>query len=435
MTVSGAWDPSVAPALVRLEGASRSPHSLAIRAGAASWAALAIGAVTSLSLEMIGIVYVAEILLAATSFWAVVSNLGSRRFWRAPFGTFCVLLTVSLAGYAVSDFVWQTGSSQLLRGWARILVLASNLIGLHWLCRKRPANFLMYCAGSGAGSLLVLTLRGQLLTDWKFGASVPLTLLIACVCSLATPQRMLIPSIGLGAIGLVHILLDSRAIGGSCLVASLALMARHAGQTRRRRLRPLALLLASLTVTGLFAGAYAWSEQSFAKRRGESAAWRAASLATAIGGIARSPWIGNGSQASDFPFQSEYASRYAASSGARYRGLATDTSTFTPHSQILQAWFEAGIPGVLFFLFLGWRLILALQSCIFDRTVDYLTALFILCLLRAGWHLLFSPFAGQARLEVAAAAAIVGILEIERRRLRQSRSLHRLEKQGVAAAQ
>jgi hypothetical protein len=37
--------------------------------------------------------------------------------------------------------------------------------------------------------------------------------------------------------------------------------------------------------------------------------------------------------------------------------------------------------------------------------------------LRAIWHLLFSPFAGLARLDVALAAAILCVLDMERRRV------------------
>jgi hypothetical protein len=41
--------------------------------------------------------------------------------------------------------------------------------------------------------------------------------------------------------------------------------------------------------------------------------------------------------------------------------------------------------------------------------------LFGFCLLRATWHLFFSPFAGLARLDVALAVVIVCVIDLERR--------------------
>jgi len=156
----------------------------------------------------------------------------------------------------------------------------------------------------------------------------------------------------------------------------------------------------------------------YGQRRRLSNAWRTASLVTVASAISDAPWMGNGSQANTFEIQSRYDSVFAERSGVRYRGQRDDTSTFSPHSQILQAWFEAGIFGAAFFLYLGWKLIRAAQWCIFRRRLDVFSVLFAYCLLRAIWHLAFSPFAGLARLDVALAALIVMLLDLERRRRR-----------------
>ena len=383
--------------------------------GAASWTALAVGIASPVAIQLVGVVYLAEILLAGIGLWALLASLSLKKFWQPPFSTLCLLLALSLAGYIAADLVWQTDSGRWLRGWARIAFLASNFIGLYFLCWKRPGNFLLYCAGSAAASLIALALEGRLFTDWKFGASVPVTLLIACLVSIAPAHRWLAPAAGLGAIGVLHILLDSRSLGGCCVAACLVLLARQFTQCKPQPSRSIALWAAALAGIGMGVYAYIWSDQSYGQRRLQSMAWRAASLATAWSGVADSPWIGNGSQANDFRFQSEYDGRYAASSGERYGGLATDTSTFTPHSHILQAWFEAGIAGAAFFVFVAWRLAGALRSCVLSRAAGALSALFIVCLLRSGWHLLFSPFAGPARLEVAAAAVVICLVHWQSR--------------------
>jgi hypothetical protein len=64
---------------------------------------------------------------------------------------------------------------------------------------------------------------------------------------------------------------------------------------------------------------------------------------------------------------------------------------------------------------MAWRVAIALGSCILSRAAGPLSALYILCLLCSGWHLLFSPFAGAARLEVAAAAVVICLVHRDSR--------------------
>lgn len=393
--------------------------------GPRSWLALAVGMASPIAVQLVGVVYAAEFLLAGIGLWALLTSCSLQDFWKPPFPAFCFLLAMSLAGYMAADLVWQTDSGRWWRGWARIAFLASNFIGLYYLCWRKLRNFLLFCAGSAAASLLTLALAGRLLSDWKFGASVPVTLLVACIGSLTAARRWFAPA-ALGALGVLHILLDSRSLGGCCLGASLVLIARHLAQTRARPLRGIILAAVAIAGIGLGVHAYVWSEQRYGQRRLQSMAWRAASLATAWRGVADSPWIGNGSQANDFRFQSEYDGRYADASGERYGGLATDTSTFTPHSHILQAWFEAGIAGAAFFIFLAARLAGALQSCIVSRAAGSLSVLFILCLVRSGWHLLFSPFAGSARLDIAAAAVVICLIHGQTRQFSRRNATYRL---------
>jgi hypothetical protein len=200
-------------------------------------------------------------------------------------------------------------------------------------------------------------------------------------------------------------------MGGCCLLGGVLLLARFS-TIRLPAARPM-LAMAFISV---FLYVYVRSDQEFGQRRQLSNAWRIAALVTAGTGIAQSPWVGNGSQTNNFELQSQYHSIFATRTGIHYRGELTDTSTFSPHSQILQAWFEAGMFGVTFFLCLGWKLIKAARWCIFERGLDAFSVLFTFWLLQAGWHLLFSPFAGLARLDVALAAVIICVLEREQNR-------------------
>jgi hypothetical protein len=385
------------------------PHSVA---------ACAIGLAAPFQLQWGGVLYGSEILLALVALWAILTRLTDTRFWRPSFGTLLAFLGVTMLAYVVADLALGTEPRNLMRGWARPLFLGSNFVGLYFLSRRNPFNILIYAGSGAAGWLAFLAFTGRLTEDWKFGASGPVTILVACLFPLVARRGVLAGSFGLLAAGAAHIALDSREIGGNCLLAGALLMARCASPARWRPVSWVVLGVLAAAGAGFFLSAHELTYEEYGQRRLFSNAWRTASLVTAADAIAASPWLGNGSQTNNFEFQSRYDAIFADRTGVRYRGQRTDTSTFSPHSQILQAWFEAGIFGMAFFLCLGWKLAGALHTCIFRRGLDAFSVLFAFCLLRAIWHLLFSPFAGMARLDVALAAAIVCLIDLERRRAR-----------------
>jgi O-antigen ligase len=380
-----------------------------------SIAACIIGLCTPLQLEWGGILYASEALLALVALWALVTHLMDAQFWRPPFTRLLLFLGVTVLAYVITDLALGTEAQNLLRGWARPIFLGTNLTGLYFLCRRNPFNLLIYAIAAAAASLAFLAFNARLLEDWKFGASAPVTILIACLVPLFMPRGVLIGSLALAAVGLLHLGLDSREIGGNCLLAGALLAARCFSILRWKSLFWVVLGAVAAVGVGLFVWAYLLTDAEYAQRRHFSNAWRTASLITAAGAIAESPWLGNGSQTNSFELQSRYDSIFADRTGVRYRGQQTDTSTFSPHSQILQAWFEAGVFGTTFFIYLGGSLAGALYFCIFRRRLDVFSVLFAFSLMRAIWHLLFSPFAGLARLDVALAAAIVCVIGIERR--------------------
>ena len=386
---------------------------LAGRKSYTSWAAVCIGLTAPVQLHWGGILYGSEILLAVVALWSLMTRLGDSRFWRRPVTTLMASLVTTLLAYVVADMIWATETQNVLRGWARIVFLGSNFLGLYFLCRREPFNILRYAVAGAAGTIAYLAWSGRLLEDWKFGASVPLTILIACLAPLAARRGVLAVagSLALVAAGVLHVALDFREIGGSCLLGGMLLLARSSAI----RLKAASWAVLATACMAVFLYVYVLSDEEFGQRRQLSNAWRTAALMTAGAGISQSPWVGNGSQANNFEFQSQYDAIFAERTGIRYRGELTDTSTFSPHSQILQAWFEAGVFGITFFLYFGWKLIKAAQWCIFRRSLDAFSMLFTFCLLQAGWHLLFSPFAGLARLDVALAAVVICVLDLQRK--------------------
>lgn len=411
--------PQIAPAFPHVRGYAESKPRSQEYLGHKIAAAF-IGLSTPVQLQWFGILHASEVLLAMVAVWALATHLADGDFFCRPVMTLLGFLGATTLAYIVTDLTLGTDSQNLLRGWARNLFLGSNFIGLYFLCRRNAANILIYAITSGSGMLAFFGVSGQWLEDWKFGASAPVTLLMAGLVPLVPRGGVWLGSLALVAVGLLHLALDSREIGGNCLLAGVLLLARWSSLLRLRTLSQ--AMLGALALTGVCATLYVsiLTDDQYGQRRQFSNAWRTASLITAASAISNSPWMGNGSQASNFELQSRYDSIFAERTGVRYRGQPTDSSTFFPHSQILQAWLEAGIFGTAFFLYLGWNLIRAAHWCIFLRRLDAFSVLFTFCLLRAIWHLAFSPFAGLARLDVALAAVIVVVMDLERRRRRRS---------------
>src|SRR5690242_5369690 len=143
-TAAPALLPASGYAGLKLRGQPRLSHTIA---------AVLIGLSTPFQLQWLGILYASEILLALVAVWALATHLADGHFWRRPVITLLGFLGVTTLAYIVSDLTLGTESQNLLRGWARNVFLGSNFIGLYFLCRRNPANVLIYAIASGAGML------------------------------------------------------------------------------------------------------------------------------------------------------------------------------------------------------------------------------------------------------------------------------------------
>jgi hypothetical protein len=101
--------------------------------------------------------------------------------------------------------------------------------------------------------------------------------------------------------------------------------------------------------------------------------------------------------------------------GGSVRGSVSE-SYFAPHSQILHAWMEGGILGAALFFSLAYYLLKTSYWLVKTRPVDYLTPLLLYSLIIVIFNLFMSPFSASHRLGIATGAALIVMLNIERRR-------------------
>lgn len=369
-----------------------------------------IGAACALDVQVIGRLYLGELLLGGLA-------LGTGLLWATlPAGRPRRWLAWLLAGFATylltlvaTDLYRGTEARNYLRGWFRALLYAGDVLGLVVLGFQRRERLLWWTVGFAVSSLLVLVPAGALtLANWKFGAAVPVTLLaLASIDGREGGGGY--PTVVL--LVLAHLLLDYRSLAAFCLLVGLGLaLARR----RQRHGGPL-LGLRALVLAGVAAGAFGAlyvsnagllsSGEALADRRVSSNIERAAGFIIGYDVISRSPLIGYGSWPRDDQVFSEWATLQEELGSALTAADLTESSLekgedglIKTHSQILQAWVEAGLPGALFFaaqlaglLWLGWRTLHVPQDW-------RLLPLCLFWVAWTGWAIIFSPFSGIVRL-------------------------------------
>ncbi len=382
------------------------------RLNAAGMFAFLCGAGAMVKINLVGEVYLAELLLLA-SLPATLASPGARAALRSPlFRALAMLCVVSLVGYVVSDMVRGSRSEQFMRGWARMVFMGLDFVALASLFARDPRLIWWFCAGIGVGGMLYLRLAfGMPLSNWKFGYSEPVTFLVLSMGNFV-PLRGV--SLMLAALGVWSALSDYRIHGATCLLLAVLVWARTGRGADRPPRASTYILVAVLgaVAMGVLQVALSARQDSFAGRRSQSDFGREVGLRVGIKAISESPLIGYGSwpetkeliELSDEAVQ-EVLDRAAVKQYYGPRGVF-----FPAHSQILQAWLEGGLLGVAFFAFYGWRLARNARVVAMQRPADILTPAMLYLSLFQLWHLVQSPIGQNQRLYIAVACAVMVVV-------------------------
>ena len=382
--------------------------------GLAAVSAFCTGLLAREHIAIVGQFYLAEMVLPLLAILLLMFGRARAVLTDRLFIGFALAGLVSLLGYLLSDLVAGTDATRALKGSGRVFILVVSGLSLIVLAahdRRLPWWFLL---GLAVGSMARLVLTGAaLVADWKLGWGHPLQIL-ALAFGGAGPLLAATASAGLGA---VHILLDSRIQGVLAVVVAAILL----GRARRGRPGPAAvrqLVLVGTLVLAFLGGAWLLlgaTADDYGERRTLSNTARFAGLEVGIEAIVASPFIGYGSwtENPEFAEQLRRTIRERTDFQSRRRSMYSSHDLFRQHSQILQAWVEGGLLGAGFFFFYGYWLVRTLAQQVTRIRFDRYYAVYLYTTMAGLWHLLMSPFGGQARLDIAVAVAVIYLVTRE----------------------
>lgn len=372
---------------------------------------LLVGISTSFNFEAIGLVYYGEIAMAILGPWIVLHQWRAGTFWSPRLRLALAFLSVTMFGYILADLLNQTELDNVIRGGGRLFFIYTDILFLYAVCWRRPRNLLWFCLGMSIGDISVAQFSARPGYLWKFGYGVPVTLLL--VLALACGGKWVRGWLGATAlVGLaaVHMLLDFRSFSALCLALAMIFV-----QTRppaaRARLQFFKIAMVALIGTMAIYYLYRNSGSVYDERHQDSSAYRKSGLLTALTAISESPLVGFGSWAHDPELQWVFQ-QSISDEGSRL------SAQYEAHSQILQAWYEGGLLGTAFLVFLGFELTKANVYLLRRRHPDMLSLVYAFFVFLSSWDLLMSPFAGTLRLRIAITTTIILLLHRERAPIR-----------------
>ena len=321
----------------------------------------------------------------------------------------------------LTDLIRQTAFEDLVRGWAKILVFAANLMSLTMLTRYRfrlVSIFLLavFAASSakvyiGVGDFALLA--GDFGSQWKYSYGIFCTavaLLLAGWVSSSTSKRIRLnwPAYLLSVYSLY---VNARTLFAVSAISALLNNILRPGRIMSRQ-RQLVFGLAGIGAAALLVDIYSYTASSgilglAALEKYEAQSQGSAGLlsgrAEMFGSsqaIVDSPLIGHGSWARD--------SRYVDIMFQRLieMGVPVDDQQYygadliPSHSHIMGAWVEAGIVGAVFWGICLWIAVASLMACI--RAPDHFVGFSSFMLLKFLWTIPFSPFGNDLRVIDAA---------------------------------
>jgi hypothetical protein len=374
-------------------------------------ATLLCGGTASFSLNLLGELFWAELLLPVLALVFLLSGLPPGLFRNRVFRFLVFSIVAMFVGYLVSDLAARTPSEMSLRGWARVAALGTSVASLCVICHRDRYCLWWFCLGTGVGGVIAGLLAGMPLAQWKLGYGEHVAYLAVASAALLP---MWISSIVILAVGGFSIVVDYRSLGALLMLVGVAvLICGRKIDVRAIRRRLLLGLIAAVAVASVVAAVVNFSQQEHDTRRSVSNIGRFAALRIGAIAIVDSPLIGYGSWGQG---TQKYADMYHAASTDELvlagvsEYVTRRGSSFSAHSQLIQGWMEGGILAAVFFVGYIILLIKAAYRCILLRPLDFMTPLLLYAVGINLWASIMSPFLGTQRITIAVACAAIFVV-------------------------
>jgi hypothetical protein len=370
------------------------------------------------SMKFVGELYFGELFLIPTGLFILFAGRGDKVFNERAFLILAAGCLSTLFGYVLSDVIQNTASEQFLRGWARAIVLLTDITALAALGRNDKRNLWWLCFGFALGNLVqLIAIDHAPLDSWKITYTDPVTFVICCVAYRIGYRNT---AIALAAAAAVGMMFDSRANPVILLIVAAILWSRRRDPGRPLRwlsvLKKMAIPVAlTVVVVGV---SLSYTSEKYGTRRASSTLGRELSFSIGIKAILQSPIIGVGSWNDNKEASKEQQDAMLKELGEARRGEIRGVG-FTPHSQVLMGWYEGGIFGVGFFLVYGFYLLRSIPDIAFKRPMDALSSMYLYLCLAGMWNLLMSPFGGNHRIRIAQATTVIVLLALEKSDIRR----------------
>jgi hypothetical protein len=403
--------------LARLEYLPVTPSSISI---CADVIALVIGIGASLTVKLVGNLPLSEVILIplAPIFFALRPARIFRSIFKVPF----MLIGLWLFGQVITDIYRETKSIDWLRGDAKIVFLAVNILCMAVLVGRNLRRSAVFVGGYSIGSFLTFKFQPVVYSTadpWKFGyySSVMMFFLLTS-CYFYSRRRYAIVGIILMGLIVVNLLLNFRSPVAFLLITFVLVLPVIPERIGRMTILPrlgsvqrvtvlmmfaLAATAGSLGLVHIFTYSGFLGEQAQLKNQNQSES----KLGLLIGGrpeilvsshaVWDSPILGHGSWATDMKYVDmlyDYEEKYGLY--PNLEDMEEQSNDLIPsHSHLMAAWVESGFLGAIFWAFV---LSLVVKSIIRVSTFrPPLAPLYTWLLLTFAWDILFSPF-GSGRL-------------------------------------
>ena len=370
--------------------------------------------------EAIGQVYLSELALAGLLPFLLFLRGGLLRNRAMLVGL--ALAATWLAAQVASDVVRETDFRDYARGWANIALFVVDICSLYLLLHGSRRRFVLFALGLALGKILSPWLMPVQFADeypWKFGIGSGVTLLAALAASWRPIDRVPVLAVApLLAVSAYSLVVGFRSMFACGLLACAYAVAQRLlpGQPAGARTAPaflrvagflagsLLVGLSTLEIYRLAANAGFLDERSTLTFERQSQGefgllpgGRSAIFA-AVPAILDSPVIGHGSKAKN----PDYASRILDARRFGYEPTPMPTwhtGLIPTHSMLLGTWVEAGVLGSFFWFWFSLLIVATLANLC--RSREPLSVLIFYLGVTQLWHILFSPFGGDARLTTA----------------------------------